>query len=384
MSPYKDWQNQIVNRNFFILQNLQKNPLVDKILAVDFLPRKMKQGLKYYYRNLMTGLKNAEIIYGDLTSDCYQVADKIYAYSSIDAVWSAKTVIKELNKIKKKLNFNNLIIWSYNPMFLDFINKMDYQLFVFDTVDNWTEHPGYLKLMKRKKLLANYKKIAQKADIIFTVSKELLDFYKKFDRMQNISWIPNGVDFDHYTNSQNYQKPTAIDNETKPIIGYIGTIQDRLDFDLIKFIAEKNKDKIIVLGGPVWKSVKKEIESKLNLPNIKFLGRINWQDAPAYLNKFDVCIIPHKLDKFIKSTNPMKMYEYLALGKPIITTEGAGIKDFEKYLYIANDNEKFNQLIQKALAEDADEIKAKRIEIAKQQDWSKRVSKMLDLISEQI
>jgi len=385
MSAFSDWEEGIVNRNFFIFQHLEQNPLVNKILSVDFLPIKLKQGLKYYTRNLLLGQKNKSIIYGDLTSACYRISDKAYVYSAVDSVWSEKQIIKELKNIVKKLNMeSDLIVWSYNPMFLGFINKMDYKSFVFDTVDNWTEHQQYLKLIKKNKLMNNYKKISEKSDLIFTVSASLLDFYKNFGRKNNIFQIPNGVDYDHYANAENYQKETEIDKINKKTIGYIGTIQDRLDFDLIKHIAEKNKDKIIVLAGPVWKSAEKEIREKLNFDNVKFLGRIKFEKAPAYINKFDVCIIPHKINKFIKSTNPMKLYEYLAAGKPIVSTKGAGISQYADYVYIANDYEKFNQYIQKALNENTAELEIKRKKAAEKQDWRNRIKKMLNIIEEKL
>jgi len=385
MSAYSDWQKGIVNRNYFILENFEKNDSINKIIAIDFLPIKLKQGLKYYYHNLLFNLKNKPIVYGDMTSACYKATDKIYVYSSIDSVWSAKTISKELNKIINKLNLDNITVWSYNPMFLDFLNKINFEQFVFDTVDNWTEHKAYLKIMKKKRLMNNYKKIAAKADYIFTVSKELLEFYKQFGREDNVHWIANGVDYDHYTNDENLQKQTVLDDEQKKIIGYIGTIQDRIDFDLIKYIAEQNNDKLIVLAGPVWKNVKKQIKTKLeSLDNVKFLGRIKFEYAPAYINKFDVCIIPHKLTKFVQSMNPMKMYEYLALGKPVVTTEGAGVNEFKDLLYIAKDKQSFNNHINQAIKEKDDNLIAQRQEQAKKHDWINKTNKMLQIIDKNI
>ena len=382
MSPYSDWQNGIVNRNFYIFKNLEKNPNINKIISVDFLPKKLKSGIKYYYKNLLFGQKNKAVVFGDLTSIAYKASDKTYVYSSVDLIWSSKQIIKELKKLISKLNLSeNLIIWSYNPLFIDFIDKINYDLFVFDTVDNWSEHSQYLKITNKRKMLANYKKIAGKANVIFTVSKDLLRFYENFGRTDSISWIPNGVDYAHYADLEKYNIETGLDEEKRKIIGYIGTIQDRLDYDLIKFIAEKNTDKVIVMAGPIWKNVQSEIKTKLgNLPNVQFLGRIHFDKAPAYINKFNVCIIPHKIDKFVKSMNPMKMYEYLACGKPVITTEGAGLAEFKEYFYIANDHQKFNDFINKALVEDSNELKLKRQNIAKKHDWSYKINKMLNEI----
>ncbi len=383
MSPYSDWQDGIVNRNYYIYKCLEKDKRVNKIILVDFLPKKIKPGIKYYYKNLLFGQKNKAVIFGDLTSLAYKATDKAYVYSSIDLIWSSRQIIKELNRLITKLNIsNNLIIWSYNPVYNDYIKKIPHDLFIFDTVDNWSEHQQYVKIFNKQKILNNYKIIAAKSDLIFTVSKNLLKLYEQYGRTDNIYWIANGVDYEKFANPKELAE-TELTNENRRIIGYLGTIESRLDFNLIKYIAQKNKDKLICMAGPIWKNAKKEIDVKLkNLSNIIFPGRIHTNQAASYIERFDICIIPHKINKFVSSMNPMKMYDYLACGKPVVSTEGAGIKEFADYVYISNDYEKFNELIQQAINEDSDELQKKRQLKAKEQDWNIRVKKMFDIIQQ--
>lgn len=381
MSAFSDWQSGIVNRNYFIYQYLRQRPWVDNVIAADFFPVKLKPAIGYYPQNLLLGLKNKNIIFGDLTSVCYQHSDKTYVYSSIDGVWSKKIIVAEIKKIIDKLGLkNDLLVWSYNPMFTEFIDELNFKMFIFDSVDNWLEHSAYLKLISRQKLKNNYKKIADRADLIFTVSRELIDFYQSLKRKSNIFWIPNGVDFDYYNDEKNLRQKTELDNEQRKIIGYLGTIQDRVNIDLIKYIAEKNSDMLVALCGPVWKSVRREIHLKLKpLPNVKLFGRIPYQSAPAYINRFSVGIIPHRLDKFIASTNPMKLYDYLALGKPVVSTAGAGVDVFKDIIHIAKSPAEFNKLIQKSFHDDPNLAK-KRITAARENDWQSRIDMMEKII----
>ena len=92
------------------------------------------------------------------------------------------------------------------------------------------------------------------------------------------------------------------------------------------------------------------------------------------------CPVGVKIDEFIKSTNPMKMYDYLACGKPVVTTRGAGVDMFEDYVYIADYYEQFNQFLDESLNSDTDELQQKRVNILNDHTWQKRVSKMMDII----
>lgn len=385
MATFFDWDHGVVNRNYFIMNELAKDERINKIIGVDFLPATIKKGIAHYFKNILWEVKSAEMVYGDLTSACYQRTSKIYAYSTIDSVFSYKTVARELRRIERILNLKNIIFWSYNPMFVEFIGRLNEKLFVFDAVDNWSEHPSYLKLMRRRKLLKNYQAIAEKADLVFTVSSGLVDFFQNLGRKKTTLWAPNGVDFAHFNDPAFINKDNVLSKIDKPIIGYLGTIECRVDIDLIAKISREHKDKIIALCGPVWPSIKSELHRKLKYcKNVLLIGRVKYNDAPSYLNKFNVAIIPHKINEFIKSTNPMKMYDYLAAGKPIVSTMGAGIEMFGKEIYATNDADEFCRFIDKALKENSAEKQAERRRLVAKHSWTSRANIMLENVFEMI
>lgn len=381
MSTFYNWDHGIVNRNFNVLQGLEKEDEIGKIVSVDFLPVGFKQAASHYVKNILSEPKNHEMIYGDMTSACWQRSDKLYVYSTIDSLFSNEIVGRELRRVERILNLKNIVFWSYNPMFINFIGKLNEKLFVFDTVDNWAEHPNYLKMIKKKKLLANYKVIAEKADVIFTVSEAMVDFFKELGRTKDIHWIPNGVDYDHFNDPEKIKQENKLSDFTKPIIGYLGTIEERVDIDLIVKIAKKHTDKEVALCGPIWPAIKDELESKIKgISNIHTFGRINFNDAPSYLNKFNVAIIPHKLNKFVESMNPMKMYDYLACGKPVVATKGAGIDMFKDHIYIVKSEDEFISNIDKALLEDSPEKRKARREAVRKHSWRERTDKMTEIV----
>src|SRR3990167_440952 len=300
MSSFSEWQSGIQNRNFHVLKNLRVNEKVDKILAVDYLPHSLKRALRNYKENIISQT-DFKTIFRTPFSRAVEVDDKLTVYSSVLSKISSDKFYREIKSLIKKLGLKNYLVWSYYPLEVGYFDKLSPRLFVFDTVDNWSEHPSYAR--QKEKLIQNYKIIDQKADLIFTVAEPLQDLY---GNKEKVHWIPNGVDLKHY--QDNYPIVNRDIGEIKhPVIGYVGTIQDRLDQELLEYLVKTNPDKSFVMVGPVWY---KEIAERFsNYANIHFLGRKSYQEVPMYIQQFDLGIIPHKVDKFSESTNPMKVYE---------------------------------------------------------------------------
>lgn len=378
MSKYSDWQKGVVNRNYHILHNLTKNENINKIIAVDFFPFTWKKAIKTYIKDQILNDTRGSIKYGDLTSRCWQISSKILVYSTIDSVLNSKKIIFELNKIIKMQEMeNNLIVWNYNPLYTDYLhNQFNQVLNIFDAVDDWLEHASYKKY--KNKLKKNYQDILENSNLIFTVSQYLKK--ELFKNQNNVHWMPNGVDLDFFQSQTNVSE--RLNDIPKPIIGFLGILQDRIDSNLLEFLAKKNTDKSIVLAGPVWKNFPKEKLNKYS--NVYFLGPIPYQEIPSLYNGFDVGIITYKTTKFIQSTDPMKFYEYLAAKLPIVSTPVAGLDRFQELIQIADTHEKFHHLINQAIKEDKDELIEEKLNVLKNNTWQYRIKQMIDLIYNKI
>ena len=379
MSSYSEWENGIHNRNWQILTHLLANEQVNKIIAIDFLPHNLKRFVRNYFENILSRSKY-KVIARSIFSKTVEIDEKLVVYSSVWSKISKNVFYSEIENLFKKLKIKDYFVWSYYPLEIGYFEKLKPSLKIFDAVDNWALHPSFRKL--KRKLKDNYHKINRVADIIFTVSK---DQENMFDNTEKVFWVPNGVDLKHY--QKNYSIVNRDIGEIKhPIIGYVGTIQTRLDADLLEYVVKSNQDKNFVMVGPVWYTKVWE-EKRENImdrfkayPNIYFLGRKSYDDIPMYIQQFDVGIIPHKVDKFIQSTNPMKIYDYLSNGLSIISTQGVGIKEIDDLILITDDFKKFNQGIQIALTEEGQQPKETRLEIITNHSWLKRVEKMLEII----
>ena len=285
------------------------------------------------------------------------------------------------NQLRKAVNNNeeNLIIWLYNPAEYEIFDLFPRALKIFDSGDNWMElnmdkriHPWY----KRSDMTEGYKKICSNP-VILTIAcaKEMAGFFLNLRKKDiNILEVPSGIDRDLFSMSsiRNGDMPSELKGARRPIIGYVGVIQERFDMDLFKFLLNANPDYTFVVLGPIGKF--RDFKFDIKAPNLVRIGSKKYSEIPRYIKNFDICIVPHKLDSMTASMSPMKLYEYLAMGKPVVTTPVGGIEKIAKYCNVAKDYKVFNEMIEKSLKaknEDVSDI------IIKNHSWEKRADAIL-------
>ncbi len=393
MSNWSEWEKGVTNRNYQIFARLSQDKRVGRIIAVDYLPFSLKRSIKNYITDFLFPLaKGKRIVYRDSTTLCRVIKNQnpqIYHFSTIDSWLNPEKVNKKLEKILKIVSPSPMdrIIWSYLPTNICYF-KIKNNLTVFDAVDNWLFHSSYRK--RRKELLSNYKKIAKNTDIIFAITETLGDFFKSLGRKKGTFIVSNGVDYNHF------QKKNIVFDEKfwaipRPIIGYIGVIGDRIDFDLLEYLAKNNPQKSFVLIGPCWpkyfrriRSSFKDIKRLKKMSNVYFLGPRPYKDSPFYIRHFDVGIIPHKFSPFIQYTSSLKLLEYLACGLPVVSTPVSGAKKFKNILYLASDYPRFSKMINLALKEDSSRLHHLRQKAAEKEDWKYKAEEMMKIIEKKI
>jgi teichuronic acid biosynthesis glycosyltransferase TuaH len=376
MSGYAEWQRGVSNRNYHILKHLLQSDRIGKILAVDYPPLTIKRAFRNHKENVVPRLQGGKVVSWSLYDKLTKFSDRLYVYSNSEFCIRPKHFIDRVRNTATSLNFDEYIVWSYFPLMMEYLRGLNPKLSVFDAVDNWIEHASYVRFKNRLK--QNYALIKNSVDVIFTVADDL---QKLFDNQPNVYWVPNGVDLTHYQTPQLLLNRDIADL-AKPIIGYIGVVQDRVDIDLIKFLAKKNATKSFVIVGPIWHD--SDALSLKELPNIHLLGYKSYAEAPMYIQQFDVGLIPHRASAFVTSTNPMKLYEYLACGKPVLATAHSGVDALKDFVYIANTPEDANRKLFVALQEDTEELHRARAKAVEEYSWSASVRQMLDIIDKKM
>ena len=184
---------------------------------------------------------------------------------------------------------------------------------IYECVDEHSEYPeNVYRKEKIKQLEANL--IAHSA-LTTVTARGLLE--KKSSLAQRIKLVPNGVDFDNFNaaSSSSISVPQDIASVGKPILMYVGAIMQWFDMDLVDRLAQLRRDWSIVLVGPT-NLQQSELTSE---PNIFYLGRRPPGSIPGYIGAADVCLIPFRVNELTRYVNPLKLYEYLAAGKPVVS-----------------------------------------------------------------
>ena len=376
MSGYFDFSSGLVNnRNRSVWQELERRSDIRRILFVDFLPFNPKTALKVYVK---AGIYRHPFHLSRLR----KVSEKTFVYSTVESFFGRKFFMEHFQKAIQQCGLgrdSSTIVWSYNPLNLRGWLDIPASVRVFDTVDNWATHSNFQ--LQRDLLRHNYQLIDKNADVIFTVSESLKNIY---DHKEKVHWIPNGVDTHHFKPKEDYTAPQLLQGISRPLIGYVGVIQDRLDLELMEYLAKKYLRYSWVLVGPTWPVFLRrlrprapEIQRLNRYPNVHFLGVQPHAFVPDLVQSFDVAIIPHRLNAFTGSMNPLKLYEYLALGKPVVSTPVAGLEKFRDCVYVGSGPKVFGEQIERALRENSPQKMKERIHSIQHTAWGERVSEMM-------
>lgn len=373
MSPYTEWAiSKKANRNYHIMRGLEHDPRVSSLITVDFLPHTLKRAVREYVDARKLRAFGPQV-WRSATSSCYKVSEKLSVLSTVSPVFSQRLFRAEIRSLVRRLSLHQpTVVWSYTPLYTSYFDALPSALRVFDAVDNWAEHPAYASMQER--LRENYEIISKTADLIFAVTPYVVE--KLFSRSAHAEWVPNGVDVDFYARPQ--AEPDDLMRIPHPRIGYSGVIQSRIDFTLLQELVSLSPDMHFVFVGPVWPDAK--VGELKRSKNVHFLGSKPFDMLPAYLQGFDVGIIPHAHGEFVKSMNPMKLYEYLAAGLPVVMTPVPGAEPFQEVVHIANDATAFGRAVQSALQEHESSDRERRMQSVQQHTWASRVNTMLSRV----
>lgn len=380
---YKKWKNEgFRTRDAHMCQHFKNNDKVNKILVInrptslaEVILKKQKwaidSGEIVYKRNSiqLTKMDNKTWCLDIFLLDFLKIALQKKAWWF--TAFNYKKVADAVNEAIRYLEIEDNILLLQNPMAIGAVHNFIKEKFVFDAIDNWLYHPQ----MPNKKLIQeNYSFVDRNADAIMTVSEALI---KVFSRNRNVNWIPNGVDIEYFSDAINDKI-----NEKK-IIGYVGKIQERVDFDLVEKCVRECPNEEFVFLGPIYTQQERIKFLTEKYPNIHFEGDVHYSKLPQKMKTFDITIIPHKVDTFTESMNPLKLYEYLASGKPVVTRGVAGTEAISKYVIIADSEEKFVDAL-KSMVRDIDEIDKSCIvkSVPNECRWSSRSKRMLSLFEE--
>jgi glycosyltransferase involved in cell wall biosynthesis len=219
-----------------------------------------------------------------------------------------------------------------------------------------------------------------RVDNVVVHSLELMN--KKGHINPNTLFIPNGVDFDAF--SLLTTEPSDLEAIPHPRIGYVGTVKQQLMLDLMARLADKHKTWSCVFLGP-YRSLGDQaaaVERLAAMPNVHFLGPRPVSALPGYVQHFDVCTMCYQIDGYTKFIYPLKLHEYLASGRPVVSSPIASLSEFAHVVTLAETEPQWSEALSASLdpSMSSPERIAARQAVAKQHDWNALVSRIAEML----
>jgi glycosyltransferase involved in cell wall biosynthesis len=278
--------------------------------------------------------------------------------------------------LQKKKNINKKLVWIFDPstrFIIDLLGK-NWSI-IYDCVDFWQ---ATAKTRKDKNTIKkNEKRLTKESNLVTAISvfmKEHLEKYRK-----DIHLVPQGFRVKDFENKSNY-KATKI-KAKKPIIGFAGAVNDRLDYNLLLPLAKRNPNWSFVIWGPVLeeekilekvKLMKKEL---LSLPNVSTGFLKDRRKLPGDFKQFDISMIPYDVSQaFNKNCYPMKIFEFFYLGKPIVSTDIIELRRFTNLIRIGKNVREWEEIINDLLLKKWPiNYKKEQKKLARENSWQNKI-----------
>lgn len=276
-----------------------------------------------------------------------------------------------LKFLMKVLRLENPILWICYPPAEYFAGKMGEVFSCYDCCDDLTDIPPHMARIIQKQEASLLKKVK----MVFVSSEPLLK--EKSLNHSSVHLIPNGADYKHFSRGylEDLPCPQELKDLNRPVVGFIGSIQHWVDTGLIARAAKNRPEwSWVLIGG-----VHTDISLLKELPNVYLLGERRYQEIPGYLRHLDVCLIPFRQKRIVYAADPIKAYEYLAAGKPVVSTRIPRLEMFGDVVRIAKDETDFVSQIERAIEDRSGKAVMARMEFARYHSWERRIEEILAL-----
>ena len=354
---------RLAQKNKVLYVNPFSSDLLSTINKKGFLPRITRK-----LKSLAQTVKRAET--------------NLYVFSPIFLPLQGRPWIDAINNLLLKLQLKAVcyflgilkpVLWLENVRAADMMNWFSSSLKVYHVSDLFSDD-SYTT--NRQLQCQREQRISDESDLVICVSREL--YSMKQTTRENVHYIPHGVDFELFKQAaQNDQQLEELADVHKPIAGYFGTLTAHNDIELLLWCAHKLPNVSFVFAGQITGGDYSQLKQ---MDNVYFLGRLPYEKIPQLCACFDVCLLQWKMSKWIEYCNPLKMFEYMASGKPIVSVP---IKEAMKYsdiISIAYSKEQFAGAVRWELLNDTPERVRRRIAIAREHSWDNHIIEISQLI----
>ena len=287
--------------------------------------------------------------------------------------WAGRWLIR---RALHHLHFEAPVLWFVVPHTAELAGHLGESFLVYYCIDDYASLPD----IDGRAIARMDDTLARKADQIFVSSPALLEPKKKLN--PHTVYSPHGVDVELFEQAMNPDLPVAegAKNLPHPIIGFFGVMEAWVDLELIAYLARSRPEWTFLLIG--WAAV--DVSELRSLPNVVFPGIQRYETLPQWAKAFDVAIIPFQQNELVRNVNPLKLREYLATGKPVVSVWMPEVERFAACVGIARTHETFLHEIEQALETDSAEKREERRKAVQGMTWEARVEDVVATVTERM
>ncbi len=290
-------------------------------------------------------------------------------YSGLMAEEVEDSIVEDIQTLAGELEIDRAVSILHLPTWATACYRLRSRLgwpLAYDCMDDWS---GFAYMPDV--LLGKEPSLVQSSDLVVVTAQKLWDKWAPLSH--NTLLVPNAADFTHFQQGTTGEIPAGLPS-SMPVAGFFGVVDSWFDVELVRRAAGERPQYFFALVGAVYDAPVDRLEG---LANVRLFGHQSYDLLPSYLRRFDVCMIPFKVNSVTLSTDPVKFYEYLSQGKPIVSTRLPQLEPYGDVTYLANDFADFVRLLDQAIAENDPDLVERRRKLARGNSWAARY----DLVS---
>lgn len=270
-----------------------------------------------------------------------------------------------------------VVLWLYDPCAAGLIGHCGERIAIYDCVDDYAEMEGP-DAQTRALLAAMDAESAARAAIVATTSRYLHARHRSANASTHL--VRNVADFGHFAN---VDPAPAVSTLPNPVVGFAGNLHPgKVDFDLLEELARRRPDWTFVLVGPVQAAAAQRVDDLAALANVHWLGHTPYDRLPRMVAGFDVAVIPYVANPYTRSCFPLKLYEYLAAGKPVVASGLPELAGMDPDVSLVDGAAAFESAIERALLCRSDADRERRMALARENTWEGRAGRLLGIVDD--
>jgi glycosyltransferase involved in cell wall biosynthesis len=271
-----------------------------------------------------------------------------------------------------------LVAYVFHPKFAPLCAHLKPDFLVYHAYDLPYGPESEAELRRKRMLL-------EMADVVVASSPAIAEHLTSIRPRQSVDVIPNGADTEAYISASKLAEPEDICAIPSPRIGYIGNLNRKVDFRLVaKLAREKPLWNFVFVGGEgnFDDASRRGLDSCKARRNVFFVGEKHYTELPRYANAMDVNIMCYRMDRDLWTVGgyPLKLHEYLAAGKPVVSADLQSIRPFSAVVHLCNSDEEWESALARAIAQRGVGDTLSRRAVAKENDWNVRVDRIESLL----